>query len=710
MAGDSDPQEKTPRRVNKTALMIGGAMAGVMAAAVYFTFYFVEQERERALLEWQVRLGIVADSRAADVNKWVENNFAIIRELAENASLQIYMDELTNSEGDKAGVTDEAAQAGYLRNLLVATAERTGFKPPEVVEEVAANVERPGVAGLGLVNANGRPIVSSPGMPPVAGRIRKALAKALDGEPALIDTYLGASNLPTIGFALPVYGIQSDESAEGIGAVIGIRVVDEGLYEHLEQPGESSLTAETYLVRAKDSTVEYLSPLGDDTPPLKRSFAIDTKDLAAAFAIEKPGGFAIKRNYTGTEVLVTSRPLANVPWILVRSVARNEALAATDTRLKTILIVFVLIIVGVTVAIIAVWRHGSSVRATEAAEKSRIAAERFENMTKFMNLITNSQPTQIFAVTGDTKYTYANAPAAKAAGISSDDVRGKTMASILGPTKAGFYAKINESILDSFAISDDTDKERQSHIHTFGEEDDDDFEVLKTDHIPLRGDRDYPPGILMVMDDVTEYSRERRRSDMMMRQLIDALVNVVERRDPHTTHQSARISEVARATAREMEISDADVKTIDIAGSLVNLGRIFIDNNVLAKNGGLTVSEQVLFDNSYKDSVELLGGVEFEGPVVDTIEQSGERWDGSGPGGLKKDEILQTARILSVAIAFIDLVSPRTGEPPMSFDEAAAELMMQANVRYDRRAISALINYMDNRGGIDKWARFQDQT
>lgn len=711
MTNESSPQEKTPRRVNKMALAIGGVMAAVIAAAVYFTFYFVEQERERALLEWQVRLGIVADSRVADVNKWVEENFTTIRELAENASLQIYMDELANSDGDKAGVTDEAAQAGYLRNLLVATAERTGFKPPEAVGEVAANIERPAVAGLGLVNVNGRPIVSSPGMPPVTGRIRKALAKALDGEPALIDTYLGASNLPTIGFALPVYGIQSDEGAEGIGAVIGIRVVDAALYERLKQPGESSETAETYLVRAENETVEYLSPLGDGTPPLKRSFAMDTKDLAAPFAIEKPGGFAIKRNYAGTEVLVTSRPLAAVPWILVRSVSRNEALAATDTRLKTILTVFVLIIVGVTVAIIAVWRHGSSVRATEAAEKSRIAAERFENMTKFMNLITNSQPTQIFAVTGDTKYTYANAPAAKAAGISSDDVRGKTMASILGPTKAGFYAKINEDILDSFALTDDTDKERQSHIHTFGEDEEaDDFEVLKTDHIPLRGDRDYPPGILMVMDDITEYSMERRRSDMMMRQLIDALVNVVERRDPHTSHQSTRISEVARAIAHEMEASDADVKTVDIAGSLVNLGRVFIANEVMAKNGNLTPSEQALFDNSYKDSVELLQEVEFEGPVADTIRQSGERWDGSGPDGLKKDEILPTARILSVAKAFIDLVSPRTGEPPMSFDEAASELMMQANIRYDRRAISALINYMDNRGGIDKWARFQDKT
>ncbi|MBC8267911.1 MAG: PAS domain-containing protein [Rhodospirillaceae bacterium] len=708
MAETASPQEKTPRRINKVALGIGVGMVAVMAAAVFFTFHFVEQERQRALLEWQVRLGIVADSRAADVNEWVDANFAVIRELSENASLQIYMDELAASAGNKEGVTDEAAQAGYLRNLLVATSERSGFKPPKEAAEVNANVERAGVAGLGLVDADGRPIVSSAGMPPISGKIRTAVANALNGEPALIDVFLGASNLPTIGFALPVYGIQSDQGAQGIGAVVGIRTIDNELYDRLKQPGEESKTAETYLVRKTGATVEYLSPLADGTLPLKRSFAMETPNLASVYAIQQPGGFTIGMDYAGEEVLVTSRPLADLPWVLVRKINRAEALSGTETRLKTILIVFVLIIIGVTVAIIAVWRHGSSIRAQEAAEKSRIAAERFENMTKFMNLVTNSQPTQIFAVTGDTKYTFANEPAARHAGISADDLRGKTMASIMGPVKGGFYGKINEAILDSFSHSDDTEKERQSHIHTFGE--DDELEVLKTDHIPLRGDRDYPPGILMVMDDITEYTMERRKSDMMMRQLINALISVVERRDPYTTHQSAHISEVARAIAREMEVSDDEVKTVDIAGSLINLGRIFIPNDVLAKTGALSEAEQALFDNCFKDSVELLKDVEFQGPVVDTISQTGEFWDGSGPQGLKEEEILHPARILNVAAAFIRLVNPRSNETPVSFDVAVAQLMQQNGSRFDRRPVSALINYLDNRGGAEKWADFGKKT
>ncbi|HEB79871.1 MAG TPA: hypothetical protein ENI79_05295, partial [Rhodospirillales bacterium] len=168
--GDPDDPKKSekPRRgASKAALAIIVAMAAVIAAAVYFSFKFVEDERQRNLQEWQVRLGIVADSRAAAVNDWVDQNFAAIRELSENVSLQLYMTELAMSEGDASQVTDEPAQISYLRNLLVATAERAGFKPPVASAEIAANVKRVGVAGLGLANAGGKAIVSTPDMPPL---------------------------------------------------------------------------------------------------------------------------------------------------------------------------------------------------------------------------------------------------------------------------------------------------------------------------------------------------------------------------------------------------------------------------------------------------------------------------------------------------------------------------------------------------------------
>jgi hypothetical protein len=77
-------------------------------------------------------------------------------------------------------------------------------------------------------------------------------------------------------------------------------------------------------VRKTKNTVEYLSPLRDGAGALKRTMGFDTPDLAAAFAIDKPGAFGIKRDYAGEEVLVTSRAVADLPWLLVRKISRAE--------------------------------------------------------------------------------------------------------------------------------------------------------------------------------------------------------------------------------------------------------------------------------------------------------------------------------------------------------------------------------------------------
>jgi PAS domain S-box-containing protein len=698
-------EEKPSRPINKLVVAVGAAILLVLAAAVIAIFFFVGHERQRALQEWQIRLGIVADSRTAAVNDWIEQNYTQLRELTENTSLKLYMTEVAQGQAQGGALPpDAAAQLQYLRNLLIATAERTGFKAPPPVGEVAANVERVGIAGLGVVDAGGTPIASTPAMPPPSARTRTAVAQALDGKPALIDVFVGASNQPTIGFVLPIFALQ-DTGSKGIGAVVGIRLLDNDFFERLKQPGATEKTAETYIVRKEGGTVQYLSPLADGTPPLKRALTLDTPDLADAWAIEKPGGFAIKRDYAGADSLLVSRPIVGAPWVLIRKVSRTEALAATDTRLMTFLGAAVGFIVIITIALVAVWRHGSSVRATEAAEKFRIMAERFENMTKFMRLVTNSQPTIIVAVDGDTRYTFANEPAAREAGIPAADMIGKTMAQVIGPVKAQAFAEINKDVLKNF--------EREQHMHFFevegGNEDEGDLQVIKSDHIPLRADRDYPPGVLMILEDITELTRERRRSERMLKELINTLVSVVDRRDPFSAHHSARVAEVVRCIAKEMGADDIEIKTVEIAGSLMNLGKIFIPAEILTKTTELTPEERSLLANSYMVTVDLLEGVTFEGPVVETIRQMGERWDGSGPLGLREEEILRTARMLAVANAFVGMVSARAFRAAMTFEKTSRILMEETGTKFDRKPVTALINFLENRGGTERWAHFRNK-
>ena len=108
------------RRARNTVLLSAALLVAVAAVGVFLAFRFVAAERERDLAGWQVRLGIVADSRAAAVDEWLAQQFGVMRELAENASLQIYLTEMALAQGDATKVTDVEAQTAYLRNLVTA--------------------------------------------------------------------------------------------------------------------------------------------------------------------------------------------------------------------------------------------------------------------------------------------------------------------------------------------------------------------------------------------------------------------------------------------------------------------------------------------------------------------------------------------------------------------------------------------------------------
>jgi len=731
-ADTSTPAHETlpPRKVNKYFLAGAILIATMIVGSAILAKIYVDEELKRETQAWQVRLSIVADSRVSAVNDWIDGNFKVIRELTQNASLQLYMSELAAAPANNAAAPTPdlsaadsllqgldgsgsggagigaAASQGFLRNLLIATAERTPFKAPPPVGEVAANIERVGVAGLGLVDKNAEPIISTPDMPPITGRIKEAVRKALDGDPAIIDMFLGPGGDPTIGFVMPVYAVQDGGAgAKGIGAVIGIRLVDDSLWEKLIQPGTLTKTAETLLVRKDGGKVEYLSPLRDGTAPLKRTMALASPNLAISEAINIPGSFVNNLDYSGDRVLMVSREVAQVPWLLVRKVSRDEALGPIENRLNFILGVFIGIIVIVALTILFVWKNAASARASEALHRAQVSLERFENLTKFMRMVTDNQPTQIVACDRNTVYTFANMLVSEKNGIPITDIKGKTMAAVIGPVKAQEYATLVKRVIDDF--------EREQKIFTFGNPDkldaegEDAFQVVKVDALPLRGDRDYPPGCLLVIDDITELQLARLKSEKMMKELIDTLVSVVDRRDPFSANHSSRVAEVSRAIAQEMGMDDIDIKTVDISGSLMNLGKIFVPEELLMKTEDLTEEERMLVSNAYLTTVDLIEHVTFEGPVVETIRQFGETWDGKGPLGLKEEEIINTSRILAVANAFVGMVSPRAYRSAMPFRKVSDILMEMSESKFDRKPVTALVNYLENRGGMRRWAHFR---
>jgi HD-GYP domain-containing protein (c-di-GMP phosphodiesterase class II) len=71
-------------------------------------------------------------------------------------------------------------------------------------------------------------------------------------------------------------------------------------------------------------------------------------------------------------------------------------------------------------------------------------------------------------------------------------------------------------------------------------------------------------------------------------------------------------------------------------------------------------------------------------------------------------EISESARIIAVANAFVGMVSPRAYRSALGFSAAVKHLLEDADIRFDRKMVSALINYLENRGGRESWKYFSE--
>ena len=662
---------------------------------MYLVNLFVNQERDQAKTEWRIRMGIVADSRAADINRWFDQQFAELFGIAQNQSAQVYVQQIAQLAGDASQADQVEGLKEYLRSIITVSAERAGFSV-KTKTNLDVNETQPALGGIIIIDEKGNVLAASPNAPAYDGDLKSFVSALPPGQKAVSDLTLNSAGVPSLTFMVPVLAAQSEgaQTVE-IARVIGVKQVADELYPRLVQPGETTSSGRSVLVQLKDSKITYLSPINDPAhpvQPLRLQLGIDVTDLDAAFGAQNPGGFATdKKDYQGTPVLVTSRSLSAVPWILIYTVNYEEALGAAESRFQTLAIVLWLTVGLLAVIIAAVWYYGSSRRASQAAFQFAQMAQRFEEQRNLIQLVTDSQPTSIFILDKDDKYRFANRQAAKDAGIAAPEMIGKPIANVLGPAAAKRALRLNHQ-----AMEENRTITEYGPVETGGKP-----KVVQSEHIPLKGTAGGVSGVLTVEDDITDFVTERERRARNLNQLVQTLVDVVDKRDPFAAQHSARVAQVARAVAKEMSLPEVEVETAEIAGNLLNLGKILIPESVLAKTEGLTDQERSMIRNSIMTSAELIKGIEFDGPVVETLQQAQANFDGSGNPPLKGDEIVVTARIIAVANAFIGMISDRAFRQALSIDQAIDALMKGVGKAYDRRVVAALINYLDNRGGRD---------
>lgn len=686
--------DPTSSRIAPAALIVAALVAAALVAAILIARY-ADGVRQQALGQWQSRLDLIVATRADALKSWLDGQVRDIAAIAANPSVQLYLSERRIADGAAASANGAAirrAQNGYLRNLLEVSAQRLGFTGPVLGATVRANVARSGLAGLALVDLQGRRLVASTTMPAIGPPLSAFLARVARGRPAVRDIYSGPGGQPAMAFAAPVFAVQGDKSPEAqLGWIVGVRPVSAPLAQALKQPGETSPSAGAMLVRLEGSAVRYLWPLAEGDTGLGLTRPFSTPGLAASFVITNPGGFAIRRDAANTEVLVAARRIERMGWTVAYKVDRGEALGPAEVQQKRLMITAMLAILALGAAFVAVWRHGASRRARAAAERHGLLSDRFEAQSRFLSLVNDAQPGPMFILDPQGVYTFANRSAGEAAAMVPSDMIGKTVLAIRGTVQGQrSIALLTEARTEGKAIGRLHRDEGASGIER----------IVQTQYIPLAANLGLGDRVLVVEHDITDAVAERERRGRILTSTVDTLVAILDRRDPYAAEHSARVSQLSDRIAAEMGLDSTERETTMVAAKLMNVGKILVSPQVLTSATALPETELQSIRDSIAATAGLVEPIEFDGPVVETLRQVQERYDGTGePAGLAGADILRPARIIAVANAFVAMTSSRAYRDAADLDDAVQTLMGEAGKAYDRAVVAALVSHLENHGG-----------
>ena len=189
------------------------------------------------------------------------------------------------------------------------------------------------------------------------------------------------------------------------------------------------------------------------------------------------------------------------------------------------------------------------------------------------------------------------------------------------------------------------------------------------------------------------------------RQSSDVLLKALAERSPGLIEHLSEVGLLAAMTAQALGLPEHEVKRIEIAAELHDVGKVAIPDTILNKPGPLDEEEWAFMRRHTEIGERIISAAPSLVQAAELVRSSHERYDGHGyPDQLAGEQIPIGARVIAVCDAFDAMTTKRPYRPAITVADALAELERCAGSQFDPTVIRAFGSVVHTPGAIARQA------
>ena len=191
---------------------------------------------------------------------------------------------------------------------------------------------------------------------------------------------------------------------------------------------------------------------------------------------------------------------------------------------------------------------------------------------------------------------------------------------------------------------------------------------------------------------LTHYARDLEEAYVSMVKVVAAAIDA---RDAYTHGHSARVARLSLRIGRRLDLSEADLKDLEVACLLHDVGKIKTPDAILLKQGRLDQGEYEEMMQHVEYGASILGWAPSLAKYILPTRHHHEWHDGRGyPDGLSGEAIPFFAAIMSIADAFDAMTSDRPYRKALSKEEALRRIVLRSGTQFRPDLVAVFLEVM----------------